>query len=231
MSKAGVEALVHLQVGEQQIPVDGMPGWVGNDRDSWMDRLGHGALGVGERADADPGEQRRAERGGLADRRHRDRQAEHVGLDLVPQGTAGLAVDHRDLRLDAGPETKDLECRRVLEGDSLEYRSGEVAGRVPGAQPEEDPGRVRQIVRRPLAGDVGEEAQLVGARLDRVGERGQRVEAVILAVRRGLVAEDVPSATAARCRCRRSWRPAGAYWALGAWSSHSALSDPACTEP
>ena len=79
---------------------------------------------------------------------------------------------------DASHAERPEQVERVAQPErhALEHRADERAAVVPELQPDERAARVRVGVRRPLAGEVREEHEPLGARLPRLRLGDQRVE-------------------------------------------------------
>ena len=129
-----------------------------------LDGCSHAGVDVRPHLRRDPAEDRRAERGALVDRHVLERQFEHRGDDLRPQPAARAATrDAPEFRYAA--ELSD-EVERVAEAerDALEHRACQGAAVVAEAEPDERATGVRVGVGGALAGEVGEEDQIFGAR-------------------------------------------------------------------
>ena len=155
---------IESRVAAVAVLVDPLPLGVGLDRvadaDARVDRLLRG----GERARGDAAEERRAVGGALLDRRALDRDPEHGGDDLQPELAAGAAARRAaDAGLD--PE-RAQELERVAQpvGDALEDGPDECAAVMSEGQSLEHGPGVRVRMGRPLALEVRQERQPLGAR-------------------------------------------------------------------
>src|SRR5207245_6617568 len=96
--------------------------------------------------------------------------AEHVGLDLIPQRAARATADAaqaggRGCRMRA-PHRLGVE--HVLESDALEHGPGQMASRMNEAESGESAAHVR-LVGRGAALEMGDEERAVGTRGYRAG--------------------------------------------------------------
>ena len=110
-----------------------------------------------------PGERQAGEPGGteggtvLATGVEGDGAVERRGEDARPEAAAGAAADGGEVG-DPGPrDRKAVLCFGQGEGDALEHGLDEVDRRGVRVDAEEDPARVRVVVRRALAGEVRQE--------------------------------------------------------------------------
>ena len=128
---------------------------------------------------------------------HGDREAGHVGLDRVPERAPGRAA--ADPHLGDPDAGRQHRRRDVADGQRrrLDDRPGDVAAAVPEGQPGEDAARLRVPDRRPLAGEVRQEDEAVGAGRGRRGLGQERLG-------RDRAAEDRRRGTS---RAPGPWRP------------------------
>ncbi len=97
------------------------------------------------------------------DSRVRASRAKRVGQQLGPRRAARAAADERDA-VDRGAAVEQrLLAIEERERHALEHRLRQVAAAVVVRQPEERAGRVRVVVRRALARQVGQEQRHAGA--------------------------------------------------------------------
>ena len=147
-----------------------------------LDRVPHAHAGghrlgdVGEDTPGDSAEERCAVGGSLLRHRALEREAEDGGDDPEPQRAPGAAAGcaaHRDR---AAERAQHLEAVAQAVGDALEHGADERAAVVPQREADEGAARVRVGVRRPLAGEVGQEDQALHAGLPALRLREQLVE-------------------------------------------------------
>ncbi len=96
------------------------------------------------------------------------RAIERGGQDAAPERAAGAAADHRDLADIRVPGAQRVLAVGQREGDAFEHGAAEVGARRGVPEAEEHAARVRVVVRRALAGQVGkkDDAGLAVRRLD-----------------------------------------------------------------
>ena len=172
---------------------------------------GHRADGgreVGVGADPDGAQDGRAEDRGLEHRRHGHVEPRHVGLDRVPERAPGRAAADAHL----GDGHAGGEHRRGDVADRqrgrLDDRAGDVAAAVREGQTGEHAARLRVPDRRPLAGEVRQEDEAVGAgwRRGRLGQERLGRDRAAEDVRRGTSRAPgrSPPSRPRRCTARRA---------------------------